>query len=285
MGGWTEASFVGDDARKVFEHLSALKADTGEQENPPFNTYYNGGESENGGYEWSVRGSRNMNGILLDGLRDAIKAVGATGWFTSQGDCFPFDNANYKHGDKVVEAKGTWERLNMEDGCIDETALPNPCAYAGVELSPGFEPADGTMADEIEEWLRENRFLGAAGEGANFIALCKELSAMIKKGTVTVSDIQCEAESYNMDVMVGVKNEVMWRSWEGEGQSDDDENEDEEGDSEEEEEEKDDESRGAGGQGGEEAAEAAAEKNEEATKAAAAVPVAPRRSKRLKTGP
>ena len=108
MGGWTEARFVGDDAKKVFEHLSALKANSssGEQENPPFNTCYGGGESESGGYEWSVRGPNHMSGLLLDGLRAAIKAVGATGWFTSQGDCFPFDNENYKNGEKVVEPKG-----------------------------------------------------------------------------------------------------------------------------------------------------------------------------------
>lgn len=280
MGGWTEARFVGDDAKRVFEHLSALQANSGEQENLSFNAYYNGGESENGGYEWSVRGPNQMNGLLLDGLRAAIKAVGATGWFTSQGDCFPFDNENYTHGDKVVEAKGTWERLNMEDGCISETGLPyRDSGYAGVGLSHGFEPADGTTADEIEPWLRENRFLGADGEGANFIALCKDLSAMIKTGTVTVSDIQCEDEGYNMDVMVGAKNEVMWRSWEGEGQSGEDDDDDEEDSEVEDEEEEEEESRGRG------AAEAAAEKKEEETKAAAAVPVAPRRSKRLKVGP
>ena len=289
MGGWTEAKFVGDDAKKVFEHLHALKADVGlgEQKNPAFNTYFKGFESDDNEYEWSVRGSNHMNGLLLDGLRAAIEAVGATGRFTSQGDCFPIANDNYENGQKVVESKGPWQRLDMEARYISEENLPYRSGAVG--LSNDFEPADGTTADEVADWVRENRCLSADGEGTNFISLCKDLSAMIKTGTVNVCDIQCEDESRNMDVMVKAKNEVMWRSWDGEGESGEEEDDEEEG--EEEEEEKEEESDVVDDV--EEAAEAAAEdKEEEEEEEVVAVargnkvrpsPAAPvRKSKRLK---
>ena len=72
--------------------------------------------------------------------------------------------------------------------------------------------------------------LSAHGEGAIFIANCKELSAMIKTGTVTITDIQCEYENWMMDIMIGANDTIKFRNWEGAARSDSDMEEEEDSD-------------------------------------------------------
>ena len=100
MGGSTEVSFEGEDAKKVFDHLAALPADEGMgDKTPPFNAYYNGSPDDSDwGYTWNASGPNGTNARLIDGVRAAIQEVGATGWFKSQSDCFPFANEQYAHG-------------------------------------------------------------------------------------------------------------------------------------------------------------------------------------------
>jgi len=212
MGGHTTACLeASDDAiAKVQHFLANGKRESWYAEKDSFNEAHNMNPGD-GDCEWSITGPNHMNNVMVDRITQAIVALKVDGTLRIDGDVNVY-NTIYEGGEVKTSKKPAFTPvdLNGRYGSMPYKSTED----SGVTMSDDFQAIKGHDERSVNKAAWDA--IDSDGMFTQYVENMKEISAMIKRGTVTIEDVMCEDEDERMDIRIGPKNDIQDRFWEGE---------------------------------------------------------------------